>query len=617
MRIPRSPSLLGASLCALGLLLAAPAVRAQEPPPAPAPTPAPAEQRPAGQPAGQPGEQPAADPGAADAPRRQRRPGRLPPGFAPLVLEAGHVHPVTGPAIENGVVVVRGERIVAVGKKGEVEVPQGAIVRSFPTGHVYPGLIDAATDAYTDGSLRSDGGADGGTSFADDLRKQEARFHDLAAHGITTAYVTVRSPAFVRGQGAIVRPKKDGAFEPWRDKEAAALQMRLASGTLMSHALERQQQFQQADGLFEGLDEYRKSFTDHADALKKYDKEFADYLAFHQKKKDGDKKPEAKPEGAPAGEKAGDKPAAEKAGEKPTTPPAGDGPQPGGEGRRRRGGPPREEPPKAPGAAGEAAGESAGESASQAELERAFADLLTMALETQDPPKPEPAKQEPGKPEAKPGEQGPQGQGGATAEKKDEGPKRPTYPKAPPKDPQKDALLAVLDGDLPLRVEAHRADELRAALQLQRTREIPLLVLEQAYGADAVVKQMTQQSVSVVLTEVLPMTMPAPYDAFDPSLLPKHLHDAGVPFAIASGTARLSSALPLLAATAVGRGLPADQALRAITLSAAEILGVAKETGSLQKDKFADVLVTDRPLFASDSRVLLVLQKGKTEFEAK
>ncbi|MFN7668863.1 MAG: amidohydrolase family protein [Planctomycetota bacterium] len=624
MRIPRSPSLLGASLCALGLLLAAPAVRAQEPPPAPAPTPAPTEQRPAGQPAGQPGEQPAADPGAADAPRRQRRPGRLPPGFAPLVLEAGHVHPVTGPAIENGVVVVRGERIVAVGKKGEVEVPQGAIVRSFPNGHVYPGLIDAATDAYTDGSLRSEGGADGGTSFADDLRKQEARFHDLAAQGITTAYVTVRSPAFVRGQGAIVRPRKDGAFEPWRGKESAALQMRLASATLMSHALERQQQFQQADGLFEGLDEYRKSFTDHADALKKYDKEFADYLAFHQKKKDGDKKPEAdKP--ADAGKPAGA--AAPAAGDAP----AGPGPGPGGRPGGRRGGPggqggggqggggseppkgnepPKNEPPKNEPPKKDPPKQLEG--AAAAAFEAALATLLdTIAQDPkpQDPPKPEGPK---------PDGQQPAPAGGAPAgEKKDEGPKRPTYPKPPQKDPQRDALLKVLDGELALRVEAHRPDELRAALALQQRRSIPLLVLEQAYGAGALADDLAKAGVSVVVTECLPLTMAPPYDRFDVPALPAKLAAAGVPFAIATGRASWSSLLPLQAAAAVAGGLAPAEALRAITLTPAEILGVAKDTGSLQPGKYADVLVTDRPLFQTDSRVLLVLGKGNAEYEVK
>ncbi len=69
--------------------------------------------------------------------------------------------------------------------------------------------------------------------------------------------------------------------------------------------------------------------------------------------------------------------------------------------------------------------------------------------------------------------------------------------------------------------------------------------------------------------------------------------------------------------TAVGNGLAEDAALRAITLSAAEILGVQQDTGSLQAGKLADVCVFDRPLFRSDSRVLFVLGRGQTQFEAK
>ncbi|MEO6594010.1 MAG: amidohydrolase family protein, partial [Planctomycetota bacterium] len=202
-------------------------------------------------------------------------------------------------------------------------------------------------------------------------------------------------------------------------------------------------------------------------------------------------------------------------------------------------------------------------------------------------------------------------------EKKDEAPKRPTYPKPPPSDPQKEALLRVLDGDLPLRIEAHRPDELRAALQLQTQRSIPVLVLEQAYGAADVTKTIAKQGASVVLTDVLPSRLPKPYDVYDLVALPAQLQAAGVPFAIASGSARRASLLPLMAAAAVGRGLDREQALRAITLTPAEILGVAKDTGSLQVGKFADVLVCDRPLFATDSHVLLVLAKGRTEFEAQ
>ncbi|MCU0863005.1 MAG: amidohydrolase family protein [Planctomycetes bacterium] len=601
MRTPSSLPFQGASLFVLSLCLGAAAAAAQDPTP-PAPPVAPPTQAPA---------QPAAEPPAATAPTTPpaaegEAPRRRGPRRPPLVLEAGTVHPVAGPAIQNGVVVIRGDRILAVGKQGEVELPQGATVRSFPTGHIYPGLIDAQTDAFTDASLRDAGDSDGGSGFVDDLRVQHDRSDELIQAGITTAYVSVRSPALVRGQGAIVRPLASG-FEPWSGRERAALQLRMTQGPGPSHALQRQQQMKQVDGLFEGLEEFRKARIDHEDAVKKYDKEFADYLAFHQKKKDAEKKDDK-----PAGDKA---PAGDA---KPATPPAGADaggpPREGRPGRGNRGGPPREQPPKE-------------EPPKQPdhELEAALATLFDALA--QDPPKPveppkpaEPPKQgerPAGPPQGGPPQGGAPAGGAAAGDKKDEAPKRPTYPKAPDRDPQREALLRVLDGELPLRVEAHRPDELRAALQLQRERKIPVLVLEQAYGAAPLVAQLAEQGASVVLTELLPVPFEPPYDHFDPTALPAALQQAGVPFAIATGSGKQAGLLPLLAAAAVGRGLDRDAALRAITLTPAEILGVAADTGSLQAGKYADVLVTDRPLFATDSRVLLVLQKGRAEFEVK
>jgi imidazolonepropionase-like amidohydrolase len=72
-----------------------------------------------------------------------------------------------------------------------------------------------------------------------------------------------------------------------------------------------------------------------------------------------------------------------------------------------------------------------------------------------------------------------------------------------------------------------------------------------------------------------------------------------------------------MAACAVGRGLDEAAALRAITLTPAEILGVQNDVGSLQEGKLGDLLITDRPLFASDCRVLAVLAAGVTQFHAK
>src|SRR5436190_12131875 len=70
---------------------------------------------------------------------------------APLCAEApgvfaitgGTVHPVAGPAIANGVVVIRDGLIESVG--ANLPIPADATVIDAKGGHVYPGLIDAET----------------------------------------------------------------------------------------------------------------------------------------------------------------------------------------------------------------------------------------------------------------------------------------------------------------------------------------------------------------------------------------------------------------------------------------------------------------------------------------
>ncbi|MBL8723810.1 MAG: amidohydrolase family protein, partial [Planctomycetes bacterium] len=491
-----------------------------------------------------------------------------------------------------------------VGPRGSVEIPEGATVRSFPTGHVYPGLIDAQTDAYTDNNLRADGSLDAGTPLALDLQLRNTSDDRLIEAGITTAYIAVRSGGAQRGQGAVVRPTAAG-FELWPSQERNAVQLRMTQGPQPSHALVRQQQLDGMANLFDGLDDYQKAADEHAKALTKYQKDFEDYLAFHKKKKDGDKKEGDKPATSPTAPAAPAKAEDGQGGERRR--PVGPGGGPGG-GRRNQGGGQSSAFDPA------AAAPLAADPTEAAQFEAVVDALLALA---QDPPKQDPPRPPTGGPAPAQGGPAP----GTGGEKKDEaktedGPKRPTYPKAPPTDPVKEALLRVRDGSLALRVEAHRPDEIRAALALQQKYQLPRLVIEQAYGAAPLAGALAQNGAAVVLTELWPGSLPKIYGDFDVLALPQALANAGVPFAIASGSARRAAALPLCAAAAVGRGLDADAALRALTLTPAELLGIQKDTGSLQVGKFADVLVTDRPLFASDCRVRLVLSKGKTQFEA-
>jgi imidazolonepropionase-like amidohydrolase len=68
---------------------------------------------------------------------------------------------------------------------------------------------------------------------------------------------------------------------------------------------------------------------------------------------------------------------------------------------------------------------------------------------------------------------------------------------------------------------------------------------------------------------------------------------------------------------AVANGMDRDLALRAVTLTPAEILGVADRIGSLQVGKDADIVVLDSHPLDSFCRVEMVLIDGKTVFERK
>ena len=69
--------------------------------------------------------------------------------------------------------------------------------------------------------------------------------------------------------------------------------------------------------------------------------------------------------------------------------------------------------------------------------------------------------------------------------------------------------------------------------------------------------------------------------------------------------------LPYHAATAVAYGLPHDQALRAITLSAAEVLGVADQIGSLAIGKDATLILADGDILETETEVTQAFIQGR------
>ena len=91
---------------------------------------------------------------------------------------------------------------------------------------------------------------------------------------------------------------------------------------------------------------------------------------------------------------------------------------------------------------------------------------------------------------------------------------------------------------------------------------------------------------------------------------PAALAKAGVKFALYSdGTAAPRDVIRSVR-KAIDAGLPADAAVRAMTLSPAEIYGVSDRMGSLEKGKIANLLVTKGDLFADKTEVKYVFVDG-------
>lgn len=152
-----------------------------------------------------------------------------------------------------------------------------------------------------------------------------------------------------------------------------------------------------------------------------------------------------------------------------------------------------------------------------------------------------------------------------------------------------ESLAPAARGEVPVIVRADAEDEIRGAVAFAAEHGLKLVV---AGGLEAwrCAELLKQHDVPVLLNvDRLPRRESDRYDA--PYTNAARLHAAGVRFAIVSDDASLSRNLPYEAAMARAYGLPPDAALRAITLSPAEIFGVADRMGSLAVGKDATLFL--------------------------
>jgi imidazolonepropionase-like amidohydrolase len=177
-----------------------------------------------------------------------------------------------------------------------------------------------------------------------------------------------------------------------------------------------------------------------------------------------------------------------------------------------------------------------------------------------------------------------------------------------------EALQPVIRGELPLWVVAHRADDIVTALRIAREFAIKL-VLAGATEAHLVADLIAEAGVAVAAGPSL-----APrgrQEAKDVGFhLPLKLIEAGVKTAIVSGHPELPAQyLNLAAGLAVREGISEAQAYRAVTLTAAEIIGVADRVGSIEPGKDADLVLWDGDPLEAMTKVAWTMVEGKVVHE--
>jgi imidazolonepropionase-like amidohydrolase len=158
---------------------------------------------------------------------------------------------------------------------------------------------------------------------------------------------------------------------------------------------------------------------------------------------------------------------------------------------------------------------------------------------------------------------------------------------------------------LPLFVHASTGGEIESALGLREAFRAPL-VLVHAGGAADLAPRLRAAGVPVAFE---PLTVSDPREVLE---TPAKLDRAGVPLAFVSDAPLTAeSHLRVSASFAVKHGLDRRRALRALTLTPAEILGLQRELGSLEEGKEADLVVWSGDPVALTSDVELVVVGGK------
>ena len=190
----------------------------------------------------------------------------------------------------------------------------------------------------------------------------------------------------------------------------------------------------------------------------------------------------------------------------------------------------------------------------------------------------------------------------------------------PDRDIAMEALLPVINGELTVKVHAHRADDILTALRLAKEFNLKITIDHCTEGymiTDVLKDRLIEQGAGIIIGPLLSERSKIELKNLS-FAAPRILDEAGIPFAIMTDHPVIPiQFLAVQAGLAVREGLNEETAFRAITKNAADIVGIGERVGSLAVGKDADVAVFDGHPFDFRTHCVMTLINGNIVYNTR
>jgi imidazolonepropionase-like amidohydrolase len=176
--------------------------------------------------------------------------------------------------------------------------------------------------------------------------------------------------------------------------------------------------------------------------------------------------------------------------------------------------------------------------------------------------------------------------------------------------PEMEALATAIRGDLLMYIEVNAAKDILSALEWVESRGYENVVFTGVLEGWRVAEEISEAGIPVITGPVL-STPTRGSDRYDAAYRnPGLMQQAGIKVAIRSGDTENARNLPYNAAFAAAYGMGREEAFKAVTINAAEIMGVGNSIGSIEVGKKANLFVSNGDPFETKTEILSVFIDG-------